>query len=82
LGYSAPVVYLGVLLLLLKIDRRLRLPVLAVLASVGLVFAAYATGGFFEYRYLASHTWCLWALSGWGFALVIPRVAPTRLASA
>ncbi|HKV40729.1 MAG TPA: hypothetical protein VJX67_16065 [Blastocatellia bacterium] len=42
--------------------------ILAVLASPLLAYGAYATTGFYDYRYLAGHSWALWTIAGMGLA--------------
>lgn len=68
----APIgIYPALLLLVWTVRRLLRWQILALLASVMLAFSAYATGGFFDYRYLLSHSWALWALAGLGLAAAV-----------
>ncbi len=62
-------IYAGIGILFWKIGRK-RLQVAGMLLSIFLVFAAYSTGGIYELRYLASHSYTLWILAGWGYALI------------
>jgi len=47
---------------------------MAILAGPILAFVAYATTGFFDYRYLITHSWPLWALAGFGLSVVVDFV--------
>lgn len=67
-------IYLGIGLLFWHGDRITRLRAAGMFASLMLVFAAYGTGGIFDIRYLASHCWPLWVLSGWGFSLFLEKL--------
>lgn len=69
-------IYAGIGILFWKTGRR-RLQVAGMLVSVFLVFAAYSSSGVYELRYLASHSYTLWILAGWGYALIASHILGT-----
>ena len=84
LWFAPFTVYPALLFLIWTATGLLRWQLMAILTSVMLAFAAYATGGFFDYRYLLSHSWALWALTGMGLAaaadLYLSRASRTKAA--
>ena len=68
------VIYPGIGLALLLLPRRHRWMVVAGVSSVVLIFLAYATGGFFDDRYLSGHCFVLSSLAAVGYARVLQRI--------
>jgi len=70
LALSPILIYPAVIILVLMSRGLLRWQSVALLAGPLLAFLAYATTGFFDYRYLITHSWPLWALAGFGLSVV------------
>jgi hypothetical protein len=68
LSVSFIVVYPAILLLVFRTRGLLRLQFLALFLGPILAYTAYATTGFFDYRYLLIHSWPLWLLTGFGIS--------------
>jgi hypothetical protein len=71
LSLAPLVIYAAVLWLIGTATGPFRMQALALFTSPLLAFAAYAISGFFDYRYLFTHSWALWTLAGLGLAAVV-----------